>query len=202
MTSKEDKIEVFWQWFVKNESIIKDCIELDSTPKQAYIVNQLNELILDLGLFTWDIGLNNSNEWFLTISPNGSEKFLSISQHIMLEAPEFLNWTFHASRPPKNWDRTFIVHSFDMEEIEIDASEWFFHLHNEEHDQNSIIIEAKGIEELDQETANEAAHQFLVSELGEKITMEGFSNIEISGKLENKLARDKKSISELKTLFY
>ena len=90
----------------------------------------------------------------------------------MLEAPEFLNWTFHASIPPKNWDRTFIVHSFDMEEIEIDASEWFFHLHNEEHDQNSIIIEAKGIEELDQETANEAAHQFLVSELGEKITME------------------------------
>lgn len=199
MNPRQDKIETFWQWFVKNESVIKECIEQETAPNQAYVVNQMNELILDLGVFTWDIGLDESNNWFLLISPNGNRDNLSISQHIILEAPTHLNWNFHASRPAKNWNRRFIVHSFDMEEIDVDASPWEYIAFREEDNRLEIILEAKNIDHLDPETAESAANQFLVGELGEETRINRIAALQIVKSVDTVYEKEKVSISELKS---
>lgn len=179
MSSNEDKISAFWQWFVKSEKVIKECIELDASPNQDYIVNQMNELILDLGVFTWDIGLDDLNEWFLTISPNGNNDYLKISQEIVLAAPAHINWTFHSSKPAKNWDRKFVVHSYEMEEYPIDAGSWEFVISKNKENTIDLIIVAGNMDHVDPDTAELAANQFLVTELGELITIRRIGSVSI-----------------------
>ena len=64
MQINEDKLEAFWQWFVKNSTIIKQVIEHNDTNQSERIVEELNNFILDFGMFTWDIGQNEDNVWF------------------------------------------------------------------------------------------------------------------------------------------
>ena len=197
MSSNEKKIATFWQWFVKNEKAIKECIELDSSPNQAYIVDQMNELILDLGVFTWDIGLDNTDQWFLTISPNGNSDYLSISQEIMLASPDHMLWTFHSSKPAQKWNRKFMIFTEDMEEAHIDASGWSYIALREEDNTLEIILEATNIDQLDDHTAEEAANQFLLKELGEEVKIQRVSTFTIVTRLEAHYQPNKVSIEGL-----
>ena len=117
MKEEYDKIEAFWRWFVQNNSFIQNSIQNESAKDRATVVEQMNNYILDLGLFTWDLGLNDENTWFLTISPNGDSELLEISQRIMEDAPTHLDWEFHAIKPAKNWNRIFFVYNEHMDEI-------------------------------------------------------------------------------------
>jgi len=186
MSANEDKITAFWKWFVKSEKVIKECIELDSSPNQDYIVHEMNELILDLGVFTWDVGLDDFNDWFLTISPNGNSDYLKVSQEIILAAPNHMNWTFHSSKPAKVWDRKFLVYSFEMEEYSIDAGSWEFVISNNEENTIDLIIVADNLAHLDPDTAELAANQFLVSELGELTTIRRIGSVSIVEKIEER----------------
>ncbi len=198
MKSREDKIDAFWQWFVKNEAVIKECIDLDTSPNQSYVVNQMNELILDLGVFTWDMGLNEQDNWFLMISPNGNADNLGISQQLIVEAPPHIKWQFHSSRPAKNWDRCFTVHSFDMQEMAVDASNWNLVAIDQDDNQLEIIIEAKNIGHLDPETSESAANQFLVGELGEELRINRIAKVQIVKSVDAVYEKEKVSVSKLK----
>ena len=47
----DDKIENLWKWFSSNERQIINCIEKESSSERDYIVEHLDNLILDLGVF-------------------------------------------------------------------------------------------------------------------------------------------------------
>lgn len=198
MKLQEEKIQAFWNWFVKNENLIKTCIENESATEQAFVVEQLNNLILDLGMLTWDLGLDDSNNWFLTISPNGDKELFEISQKIMDDAPMHLDWILHSSKPAKDWNRTFIVFNEYMDEIEIDASDWQYVALEETDRKLKLIFEAPNLQGLDEDTAESAAHKFLVHEIGEKAKILRISTIEIVHELESGLVESKSSIQELK----
>lgn len=201
MTTNKDKIQTFWKWFVENENIIKNCIENGSATERAYVVDNLNDLILDLGLLTWDLGLNDTNEWFLTISPNCNKELFEISEEIIRNAPYELDWIFHSAKPPKKWERTFMVYNDFMDEIHIDASTWQYVALNDPDNKIKLIFEAKNIIHLDEETTETAANMFLVNEIGERELILRVSTIEIVSELDAGLQKEKCSVTNLKSIF-
>lgn len=201
MKIQEEKIQTFWKWFIENEALIKSSIENESSTEQAHVVDQMNNFILDIGMLTWDLGLDDSNAWFLTLSPNGDKELLEISQRIIEHAPTHLDWAFHSSRQALVWERTFTVYNENMDEVEIDASSWHYIAQEESNRKIKLIFEAKNIQHLDEETAETAVNLFLVHEIGEKTKIVRVSSISIVHELESGYQEIKSSVNELKNHF-
>jgi hypothetical protein len=197
MEFNDDNILRFWQWFVKNENTIKECVENTSSKSKEYVVEQMNEHILGQGVLTWDIGLNDSKEWFLMLSPNGDSDMLKVSERIIGEAPEHMNWQFHASKPAKIWDRQFMVYDDYMDELFIDASDWHFITFEEEDGKLDLVIEAKNISHLNPELAESASEQFVIQEIGEANSIIYFSSVVVVSNLESEDQSLKSPVSEL-----
>ncbi|MBU2018152.1 MAG: hypothetical protein KJ941_00785 [Bacteroidetes bacterium] len=198
MELEDDHILRFWQWFVKNEDIIKDCIENPNSQHVEYVVDQMNEQVLSLGVFTWDIGLNDNEQWFLTISPNGNQNMLQVSQQIMDIAPEHMNWLFYASKPAKSWNRQFTIYDSYMDELFIDASSWHYIIFEEPDGKLELVLEAQNLPHIDPEVAETAAEQFVLQEIGELIRIQHVASLVLVPMLENEDQALKTPISELK----
>lgn len=198
METNDENILGFWQWFIKNESIIKDCIENENSTHKEFVVEHMDEQILSFGVLTWDIGLNEQNKWFFMLSPNGSKDNLEVSQKIMAVAPEHMDWLFYASRPAKNWDRNFTVYNNEMDEEFIDASPWHYVVFEEDDGTIELLLEAQNINRLDIELAETAAEQFVIQEVGEKPRILNISSIIIEHTLDDEYQDSKSPVSELK----
>jgi len=198
MNLEEEKIETFWQWFVQNDPLIKKCIEDSNAPDRDYIIENLNNHILNIATITWDIGMDANDEWFFMVSPNGVEELLPICERIMKEAPLFLDWKYYASKPALDWDRTFNLYDQEMEVIDIDASNWNYILFYNDDEQLEIILEASNLEGIDEDTMNSAATVFLNNEIGEKKIIELIKKYTIVTQLEEEDAQDKFAVSGLK----
>lgn len=193
----EEATLVFWRWFLHNESIIKECIENEHSEDRNYVVDQMNEYILAHGMLTWDIGLNDDGNWFLMLSPNGNSDMLAVSEKIMELAPDHTSWIFHASRPAKNWDRTFTIYDQEMDVVEIDASDWHYLIFDDEDEKFELLFEAKNISQLDPEAAQTAAEQFVIHEIGEASRIRYISKIEVVDTVDRDIESSKASVAEL-----
>ena len=199
MQINEDKLEAFWQWFVKNSTIIKQVIEHNDTNQSERIVEELNNFILDFGMFTWDIGQNEDNVWFFLISPNGDPELLLMSQRIMADAPSHLEWLFLSSRPSKSWDRQFSIYNNEMDLIQIDGTYWSYLAFEEDNGQIELVFEAQNIAHLDEETAEFAVNQFLVNELGEKERILKISSVTVVPIIDEEDQEDKYPIDLIRS---
>jgi hypothetical protein len=198
MELNDDTILGFWQWFVKNERTIKECIENDNSVHREFVVEQLNERILSFGMLTWDIGLNEDDNWFLTLSPNGNKDILKISQSIMAEAPDHMDWIFHASKPAKNWNRQFSVYDDYLDEQLVDASNWHYLIFEDGDGKLALILEASNVSHLNEELTETAAEQFIIHELGELTWMLHVGSVEIIPMVEPDHEELKNHVSDLK----
>ena len=198
MLVNDEKIEKFWQWFVKNDQLIKSCIERETASEREKLIEQLNNFILEFGMFTWDIGLDEHHNWFFTISPNIDPDLLEISQQIMSDAPAHLDWQFNASRPAKNWARTFSVYNNEMDLIHIDASSWFYIAFEENDGKIELVFEANNIAHLDEETAEQAVNLFLINEIGEYPLIVHISTVTIVNEIDLDDEDSKYPIHELR----
>ncbi|MEJ6583441.1 MAG: hypothetical protein QNL61_06180 [Crocinitomicaceae bacterium] len=198
MELNDDTILGFWQWFVKNERTIKECIENDNSVHREFVVEQLNERILSFGMLTWDIGLNEDDNWFLTLSPNGNKDILKISQSIMAEAPDHMDWIFHASKPAKNWNRQFSVYDDYLDEQLVDASNWHYLIFEDGDGKLALVLEAGNVMHLDQELAETAAEKFVIHEIGELHRIQFIGSVEIVAELESEHAAEKTPVTDLK----
>lgn len=198
MELNDDNILKFWQWFVKNEKTIKECIENENSSHREYVVEQMNEHILSMGVLTWDIGLNDDENWFLTLSPNGNKDMLKVSQKIMVDAPEHMDWLFHSSKPAKNWNRQFTIYDDYMDEVFIDASQWHYLLFEDDDGKLELVLEAKNIAQLDAEIVEAAADQFIIQEVGELPWMLHISSVVAVHTLESEHESTKTPVTELK----
>lgn len=113
-------------------------------------------------------------------------------------APTHMNWTFHSSKPAKNWDRTFRIHNHNLDLVDINANSWNYIVFEEEDGRLELIFEADNITHIDEETALSAAHQFITHELGEALKIERIASVEIVVLLESEYDDSKEPISELK----
>lgn len=194
----EEKISDFWVWFTENEPRIKDCIEKEIGAEKEIVNDRLNEFILSIGLFTWEIGINDEGSWFLTISPNGNKDLLKLSRQIMREAPKDIGWLFHSGKPAKNWDRIVRVYDDKLDQTHIDTSGWLFFASAKDSGIIDLILEAGNIGHLDDDTASSAADYFVINELGEEKKIELFAPIKIVDELAPAYTEGKQPVSNFK----
>ncbi len=192
----DTKIESLWRWFVANENQIIDSFQKESLTN--YIVENLDNLILDFGMFTWEIGPGKVKPWFLTISPNGDRDLIRVSQKIIEHAPNLDDWEFNYCKPAKDWDRRFIIYDSNMNEQNIDASNWKYVMLRNEDGMIDLILEAMNITHLDHDTARTAADIIVTSEIGEETKIQKILSVDIVDKLERQYNSRKTEIQYLK----
>ncbi len=192
----DTKIESLWRWFVVNENQIIDSFQNESLTN--YIVENLDNLILDFGMFTWEIGPGKVKPWFLTISPNGDRDLIRVSQKIIEHAPNLDDWEFNYCKPAKDWDRRFIIYDSNMNEQNIDASNWKYVMLRNEDGMIDLILEAMNITHLDHDTARTAADIIVTSEIGEETKIQKILSVDIVDKLERQYNSRKTEIQYLK----
>lgn len=194
----DDKIESLWAWFSKNEQRIRDYIGNESASERDYIVEHLDNLILDMGVFSWEIGHGLNKPWFLTISPNGDKDLMKKSKNIIAAAPDLIDWEYNFSKPAKDWDRRFNIYDDNMIEQKINASSWQFVAIQIEDGMIELILEAKNIGHLDNYTAKTAADLVVINEIGEETKILNIRSIDIVDQLEKAHDSRKTEIGTLK----
>lgn len=194
--SQSDKIEAFWSWFTLNEPTIINAVEEESA--SDFIVENLDNLILALGAFSWEIGPGNKKTWCLTISPNENKDLLKISRSIMEIAPNLDKWEFNYFKPAKDWDRKFVVYDDLMNEHAVDAASWNYVALKYPDQMIELIIEADNISHLDQETALTAVSLVVMSELGEEVKISKIAALDVVSNLDDHHSSNRTSIEYLK----
>lgn len=204
----EEKIENLWNWFILHEQQIKSCVKDESATGREYLVESLNNLILDLGRFYWEIGHGIQQPCYLTISPNGDRELLKGSKKIVSSAPALGDWEFNHSKPAKEWDRTFMLYDNDMIEHFINAANWKFIILNQ-HGKVQLMLEAENIGGLDSDTVQAAADLVVINEIGEEAKILNVSSVVVveelkveydTQKAEIKFLRN--SLIEMKDILY
>ena len=194
---ENSKIDDFWEWFSAQEGHIRQVLNGHSQQDKEALVQSLDDKILRLGMFTWELGHGTSRSFYLTISPNGSRELLALSQEIMDYAPHLPHWEFYPAKQPQEWDLSFKLFDEEYIEREVDASSWKFYLDGTDRDQVSIVLEAGNIAHLDHETRETAANLVVTSLLGEEQKILYVREIEI---ISTKKTRGK-AIQQLKQDF-
>ena len=124
----DQKIDDFWEWFLLMEQRFLDFFE-DRTPgnKEA-LIEHLNNKVLDFGMFSWEMGPGKTKKYYFTVSPNGSEQRMRISQQLMQSAPNLPDWELNYYKPPKDNELTLSLYDDFLIKRDIDASNWQFFL--------------------------------------------------------------------------
>lgn len=158
----ERKIDQFWSWFKENEAEFRgDNPEL--------LVEQMNNLVLDFGIFKWEIAQTEDQHYYLLISPNNDAARLKISQAIIEAAPRLKHWYFYPSYPPKeDWDYTFEMYDSFMLKQKYSASNWYFLLFEAvDRDAFELDIRARNLSLLDDDDQLMAVNLVVRNLIGE-----------------------------------
>jgi hypothetical protein len=173
------EIEKFWNWFSQN------CQDFGKDFGNTDLIRELDEGVVNLGNFSWEIGPGKKKENALVISPNGDVDLLPATKEIIAEAPECDNWEYYYAKPPKEWDFIFDFTDVNGQEVRIDASEWEYVLLQYEDGLFSIIIKDSLLSQLDQIDQLTAAEILLDGVLGEETRIEKIADIEVVKEFEN-----------------
>jgi hypothetical protein len=192
----QEKIENLWKWFLQNEQQIIDAVQ-NETASETLIEN-LDNLILDLGMFKWEIGRGKMQPWYLTISPNSDLDLLKVSREVIAKAPELDHWEFNHFEPAKEWDRTFVLYDNNMDEQQVDASDWNVVALSRGDGMIDLILEASNIDHLDDDTAFTAADLVVIGEIGEENRILKVKTVDIVSQLEDQHNLQKNHIADLK----
>ena len=194
----EEKIMNLWCWFFANELRIRKSIDNNLREEQELIVQNLDNLILDMGRFSWDIGPGVDKAWSLTISPNGDKKLLEQTKAIIALAPELENWEFYHAKQAKSSDRMLALYDAKMDLQPVDTNCWHYAMLANKEGGYKLLIEATNIEHLDKETAHVAANLFVINEIGEEAKIRLINSIEIVKKFDKEYDSLKASIDKMK----
>ncbi|MGS2764256.1 hypothetical protein [Sinomicrobium sp. M5D2P9] len=168
-----DKIKRFWDWFIENQNnLIPENINNN-------LINSLNEKILSLGDFEWEIREGEAKENMLIISPGGDIELLEESEKIIKQSPSLVGWEFLSHKPAKNWDFKFSIEDQDNIKRIIDASTWEYVLIKFSDGTYDIVIRANGISKLNSNDKYMATDIVLESILGERMSLRLIKNTEL-----------------------
>lgn len=162
------KIISFWEWFETHERSIKGILEDELHPERDELVQTMDNHILGLGLFTWEMGTVGSNSFYLTISPNGDPYLLELSKSIVAASPALPYWTFYYAKPVKEEPIELKLYDEEYNLHFVNAQKWQFGLSLSQNGKVDITIVAKNMRHLDHETQTEASGLVISSLLGEE----------------------------------
>lgn len=196
----EEKIANLWSWFVHNEQRVVQVVLDESSSDREEIIQQMDNFILSLGLFTWEIS-EGSEGWVLTISPNGDQELLEISRSIVSEAPaELYSWELNYCKPAKQWDRTLVLYDSNMDEQFIDASDWNFAAIPRAEDEFDVVFEHASTLHIDDDTLQKAGELIVTNEIGEERRIQFIGAIRVVQNLDDDLASKAQGIDSLNSV--
>lgn len=173
LIEREIKIGQFWQWFVKNEAKFRYAKDT------RILVEEMDNLILDLGRFKWEVG-PEAGQFYLVISPNEDLNLLEISSAIMEAAPQLNHWRFYPSYPAKDWDFTFEMYDSFMLKQNYSAANWCFLLFEGSNPNIfEIDLQTDNLELLDPDDQMMAAKLVIRNILGESAKIKFIENINL-----------------------
>lgn len=183
-------INAFWNWFQNIEKNLRDNIAND-------IIEQIDEKVLELGPFSWEIGPGLTEKYSFVISPNGDKELLNQTKEIISSAPLIDGWEFHSTKPAKIWNYEFSFYDEDNKEIYVNAQKWEYVLLK--YPDQTYDIYLKGPDYLYNEKDIQAASEILlIGVLGEKDFIDYISNIEVVKEFDSNLVGKETNIKLLK----
>ena len=191
----KNKIDHFWEWFVKHERQFREIS--DPVATRELLDNQ----VLQFGIFSWEIGVGGSKPHSFTISPNGDAKMLRRSEAIVGEAPDLPDWEFFAAKRAENWDFIFKMFDSTMLQQTINATEWKYLLEMEEEQKLKVIFYAENIDFLDADDKLSAADFVLNQTIGEMDKIYYIDEVSLIEVLDENQAEGLKTMSEFKVEF-
>lgn len=157
------RVDAFWRWFVSVAGA------LTAEPYGPALVAELDRRIRALGVCTWELGpcVACPGRQMLVISAGGDAALVPLARAILARAPRLDGWEFLAAKPPKEWDRVFVL-DVGGAETKIDAGTWHYVLEWEPDGRLSILFET-GTTFDSEVTRNQAAEIVAIGELGEEV---------------------------------
>jgi len=156
------EIKNFWEWFLAH------CNDFGEKFENEKLINELDERILNLGDFVWEIGPGVEHSHMLVISPGGDPELLKKTKEIISYSISCEGWEFYYSKPPKEWNLLFIFQKDNGEEIEIDGGHWKYTLLKFDDGMFKVIFKASGLSTLSTDERLTAAEIILDGILGEE----------------------------------
>lgn len=186
------KISSFWEWFETQEKRIRDILNDELHPEREELVQMMDNQVLSLGLFTWEMGPDGSNAFYLTISPNGDPELLRLSKSIVGASPAFPDWTFYYAKPIKEEPIELKLYDEEYNLHFVNAQSWQFGLSLTSSGHVDITIVANNMKHLDQETRIGAGNLVISSLLGEECHILHVRHIHVTTKAHSK---DRQTVS-------
>jgi len=191
----KNKIDHFWQWFVKHEKQFRKIS--DPVATRELLDNQ----VLQFGIFSWEIGEGQRKPHSFTISPNGDPKMLRRSEAIVGEAPDLPDWEFFAAKPAEDWDFIFKMFDSTMLQQTINAAEWKYILRMEDDRKLNVLLYAENIDFLEEDDKVSAADFVLNQTIGEMDKIYYIDAVSFIEVLDENQKEDLKSLTAFKVEF-
>ncbi len=176
-------ISTFWLWFEDNLAHVRNVLTDPGHPSRDYVVDSLNNHLLAIGTFTWDIEAGSSRRWSLTISPNGDPELLELSREIVAMAPDLAEWEFYYAKQPSRPNLLLTVWNEEMNQQTVDANPWVYVLLPASDGTYDLLIEAPNATHVDDETLRTTADHLVTALMGEEAKITGIRSIDLTDRL-------------------
>jgi len=174
------KINKFWSWFLSN------CNDFGENFDNERLLDALDNQILSLGDFAWEIGpgMNKLNQ--LVISPGGDLNLLPSTKKIISYAINLPNWEFFYLKPPKHWNLIFEFEDENGILIGIDAREWKYLLLKYDDGMFEIVLQTNDLLKFNEDDRHIASKILLDGILGEEARMMFMNKVSVVGEFEER----------------
>lgn len=189
------EIKEFWNWFALNKD------QFIPSKITNEFISQLDNKILSMGDFSWEIREGISKNYMLIISPGGDINLLSRTKEIISFSPDLEDWEFFHYKPEKKWDFKLSLYEEDKVQKIVDVSDWEYVLYKFPDGSFDIIFRAENLINSSDDEKIVIAEIVLESILGEELSLEYIKNIEVLLEFDDVDMQKKSSIKFLKDHF-
>jgi hypothetical protein len=178
METKNNIIE-FWNWFKSNKNRLKPDLISEAD------ITLLDDKILGLGDFSWEIREGLFKENLLIISSGGDKSLIIKANQINENAPLLEDWEFLTWKPKKiDWDYKIYFDLGDTDEL-IDISNWYYKLEKNNINTYVIYLKLDNISTFENEDVSLLLDMALESILGEEIYFKTINEYVIVENIDN-----------------
>jgi len=178
-------VNSFWNWFSQVAN------DFGSNFENEELIKELDRRIGQFGGFSWEIGpgVADPKNHSLVITPCGDKDLLPVTKEVVSFSPQIRGWEFFFAKPPKNWEKIFLVQDENGQDIEINANSWFYALLKFDDGTYDIIIKAPELEGLNEDLKYIAASILIDGEIGEELRLKWIEGIEVVSEFDKNLSQ-------------
>lgn len=195
MENNEKRINEFWTWFIKHKTYL--------TPENISdnLISKLDDKILSLGDFSWEIHKGDTEENMLIISPGGDVDLIPETNKVIRLAPKIENWEFRYYKPSKNWDFQLTLYEEDNVKKILDVKDWEYVLYKFRDGTFDIIFKTRNLNSVTKDEQLLIADIVLESIIGEENSLRLIKKIEFVDEFNDVDKQKSNSIKVLKQHF-